>query len=191
MRSRTLDKISNVILVFGIIGSFLSGEMFKTVEVSYSYVSDFKYEYKYNWQLCLTYLLSIIIFYIILLAISSILENTEQINYEQKKILKLLDNSYSNINNLSEKTDDENKEENMIRCSKCNSLQPSSRKVCWNCGISLNYYENTDSTPVFSQKSKPVTPKKISDGRMECPKCGELQPSDRNICWNCGTSFKK
>lgn len=36
-----------------------------------------------------------------------------------------------------------------------------------------------------------VTPVSVSNECICCPICGQSQPADRNVCWNCGAKFER
>lgn len=75
-----------------------------------------------------------------------------------------------------------------VTCPNCKESQPSGRSYCNICGAKMATVKPTVSrTEMYdtSNKNNPVAPKDNSN-LICCPKCGELQPKDKNYCQICG-----
>ena len=55
----------------------------------------------------------------------------------------------------------------------------------------MNADLSTQRKPVPELKKDVIISTVIPEGKVSCPKCGEIQPKSRNICWNCGEKLSK
>lgn len=113
--------------------------------------------------------------------------------------------------NSNNSTSQENEFSNAtVQCPACFTVQRADRNACWNCGAKLPARENatisndslsesksTENRPVQEQKQKKVyvpqdhIPAPVSALKVKCLVCGEEQPSNREVCWTCGSRFIK
>lgn len=101
MQSSTVYKISKVILILGIIGSIICGFVFKTVELSDTYLGVAEHT---NWVLMISGIVSSALLYCIMKILASILEGVEKIHwafFEQKNKQQSKDMSEQIKDNIS------------------------------------------------------------------------------------------
>lgn len=119
MTSYVMKKITYAILIIGIIGSFIGGAVFKTYNLE-------KQEFSYNGELVITGIISTLVLFIIMLALSTIIEKLEYLAVaEYKKSL--------NKNTKAQEEPEKKKSKYKWRCTNCGNLNDISDWSCANC----------------------------------------------------------
>lgn len=80
MKSSTMKNISYAILIIGIIGSIFSGELFKAFDFD-------NQKFVYNTQLAIISVITILILFFIMIALSTLMEEVEVLRENQKVLL--------------------------------------------------------------------------------------------------------
>ena len=76
------------------------------------------------------------------------------------------------------------------RCSLCRKFQSSDRQTCFRCGAK---FTGNIISPEAPASDEPKTAHRIpvaeDDTHCRCSQCGEMQRSDRRVCYRCGATF--
>lgn len=86
MKSSIMKNISYAVLIIGILGSFLSGEIFKTFDFD-------EQEFVYNTQLAIVGVIMILLLFFIMFALSALMEEVEVLRENQKVMLNRIKKS--------------------------------------------------------------------------------------------------
>jgi len=79
-------------------------------------------------------------------------------------------------------------------CSSCGKKNDDDAKFCVFCGEDRKTQsEKSDSTPQKTESNKAYkiqnSIERVGKTQIKCSECGELQDSNRSICWKCGREF--
>lgn len=154
MKSITMRKISYAVLIIGLIGSFISGAMFKTYDFE-------KQEFVYNSELVISGIIEIFVLFVVLFTLATILKKLESLEKNNLDILRYLKelkdsetivtnskhlqttkrthkktpNDVTNFKPVIKQSSQATNDKKIIRnCIKCGAKLGDKKTFCENCG---------------------------------------------------------
>lgn len=76
---KLMKTVANLVIVLGIIGSFILGKVMPVVDYSYSGFGGFEADTSYNWALAITGIIVSVITYVLFLGFSEVIDLLERI----------------------------------------------------------------------------------------------------------------
>lgn len=199
MTSTIMKAIAFIELIIGIIGSIAGGviyqneldELLKRTSISTSdtYLNNTAFESGFT--LAVTWIIGVLILFVILFSIATILDKVENIEKKQSKdtmwALSTLIDKLKTIENkqLSQAIQNEITHAYNADTDSSETEEPVQRILCASCNKDLT--DDIAVTPILKicpYCDKPIYPQ--SD-EWECKSCGETNPSTVKFCKTCGS----
>lgn len=191
MKSKTFRTFTIIIAVLGVIGGIILGSTIPKVEFSWTG----RAQEHFNAELMLEAWIGTALYVIPCFALSSLLENQEDMYQKLSKIQGLIISSSESTANLhpvdqfikspnKSKKDLQNEpNENEWKCVACGECNNNMYTYCQICGA---------HKPVVnaSEKGGEVSPNTQNDKEWKCDNCGEYNDSRYTYCQICGNHNK-